>query len=364
MKPNRLTMMKTKIVTTLLAGWLGVLGFETARATTFLQFQSTALGNGWFQYQMSVMDDPFFTVADITGLSINFTNQIEQSGDGTNWGFNGNANGYSDWNFTNGIPARPYQTTFLVHSSQTSWRLATRNFDGAIVSFSLILSEVNPGYQEAVEDGAISQNIVGYGSMPCLVPCDPAAADGSATNFSYALKLLPDVNITHLIQTNGMISGVDFTWDYASTFLLQGSTDLNHWTNVAYISSSPPETAWTTNSSLNSFGQFFRVELVGGEVGNSLPSARSKASITKSSVTAKALVASATPQITRCQLAANKIAVNVSAQTGQTVQVTAVDSHGVIQQSKNVTAQTSLAIVNFDSASLPNPVYFKVAAIQ
>jgi len=350
-------MLKTSIATSLLLGLLGLPGFQTARATTFLQFQSTALGNGWFQYQMTVMNDPFFTTANITGLSINFTNQIAQSGDGTNWGYSGNANGYSNWDFTNGIPARPYQTTFLVHSSETSWRLATKNFDGAIVLFSLMLSDVNPGYQES-----IGQNIIGYANMPCLVPCSPAEADGSATNLNFALKLLPDVNISHLIQTNGVVSGVDFTWDYASVFLLQGSMDMNNWTNIGYISSVPPETVWTTNVSLNSYGQFFRVELVGND--SDQPSVQSSASIAKVSVTTKALIAPATPQITRCQLAGNKIAVNVSAQTGQTVQVSAVNSLGVIQQSQNVTAQSSLAIVNFDPASLPNPVYFKAAAVQ
>jgi len=361
---NKFTMMKTKIALSLLLGWLGLPGFQTAHATTFLQFQSTALGNGWFQYQMSVMNDPFFTKADITGLSINFNNQITQSGDGTNWGYSGEANGYSNWGFTNGIPSPSYQTTFLVHSSETSWRLATKNFDGAIVMFSLMLSDLHPGYAAMTANGTISQNIAGFANMPCLVPCNPAAADGSATHFNFALKLVPDVNINHLIQTNGVVSGVDFTWNYASTFLLQGSMDMNNWTSIAYISSSPPETVWTTNVSLNSFGQFFRVELVGGEVANSLPSARFKADIANSSITTKALVASATPQITRCQLAGNKIAVNVSAQTGETVQVSAVDSQGLIQQSQNVTLQSSLAMVNFDSAALPNPVYFKVAAIR
>jgi len=332
-------------------------GFQTARATTFLQLQSTVLGNGWFQYQMTVMDDPFFTEADITGLSINFTNQTDQSGDGTNWSCSGSSYGYSNWGFTNGFPARPYQTTFLVRSSETSWRLATNNNDGVTILLSLILSAVNP------ESGIFSQNIVGYANMPCLVPCSPDAADGSATNFNYTLKLIPDVNINQLIQTNGVVSGVDFIWDYASVFLLQGSMDMNNWTNIGYISSVPPETIWTTNISLNSFGQFFRVELVGNEDGT--PSAISNVSkVSKPSVVTKALSNSAAPQVTRCQLVNNKIAVNVSAQTGQTVQVSAVNSHGVMQQTQKVTAQSSLAIASFDPATLPSPVYFKVAAVQ
>jgi hypothetical protein len=53
------------------------LGLDTSFGTTFLQFDSTSLGDGWFQYHMQVADDPFFTEADIISLNINFTNQID-----------------------------------------------------------------------------------------------------------------------------------------------------------------------------------------------------------------------------------------------------------------------------------------------
>jgi len=62
-----------------------LLGAQTSLATTFLQFDSTYLGDGWFQYRMDVMNDPFFTEADVTGLGITFTNQIDASTTSPNW---------------------------------------------------------------------------------------------------------------------------------------------------------------------------------------------------------------------------------------------------------------------------------------
>lgn len=335
---------------------LALLGCGTAKATTFLTLQSTYLGNGWFQYQMNVLNDPFFTKANITGLGINFTNQIDQV-DGTNgWSYQ-ETNG---WEFTNGYPARPYSETFLIRSSATSYRLGlATNVDGAIVLMSLVLTEMYPG----IAEGFISGNIVGYAMMPCLVPCDAAEADGSPTNFTYVLKLLPDVSINQLIQTNGNIYGVDFTWDSDSTFLLQGSTDLNNWTNTAYIWSYPTETVWTTNTPLNDYGQFFRVSLIADGHATNLPplaSAFTMASKTK----AKANMSSTTLRVIGSQFVNGKFLVNVATQSGQMVLVQAVNSRGTICQSQQVTAKATSATATFDVGNLPNPVFFNAVAVQ
>jgi len=324
-----------------------------ARATTFLTLQSTCLGNGWFQYQMNVANDPFFTEADIEGLAINFTNQIGQI-DGTNgWSYQG----FNDWEFTNSFPARPYSETFLVQSSETSYRLGQiTNADGAMVLMSLFLAELYPG----VAEGMIGGNIVGYAMMPCLIPCSPAEADGSPTNFVYTLKLLPDVTINQLIQTNGQIYGLDFTWDSASTFLLQGSADMNLWTNVAYIWSYPPETIWTTNTPLNAYGQFFRLAMVAGDQTTNLPPLSSSLALTPKKFVS-AGVAATTPKVTSCRLSGGKVVVTLATQAGQTVQVAAVNSHGTVLQTQQVTTQGSSASVIFGAANLPNPIFFKTA---
>ncbi len=326
----------------------------SARATTFLTLQSTYLGNGWFQYQMNVMDDPFFTEADITGFNVNFTNQINQIGDGTNWSYTGSDQSYSEWSFTNGIPARPYSVTFLMQSSETSWRTATNLYDGAVVLMSLYLTDFNP----LLDGDVVSRNIVGYANMACLVPCDPADADGSPTNFLYTLKLLPDVNINNLIQTNGGVYGVDFDWAYTNTFVLQGTSNFVDWTNIAYIWSYPPETTWTTNVSLLNYGEFFRLELVADGYDTNLPPL-GDAVAPRSSMAANIGQISTTPSVTGCQFANGQVVVNLATQTGQTVQVEAVDGHGAVQQTQQIVAQGTRATVTFNTAGLPNPVFFQ-----
>jgi hypothetical protein len=327
------------------------LGLMSARATTFLTLQSTFLGGGWFQYQMSVMNDPFFTEADITELAINFTNQIGQIDGANGWSYQG-TNG---WEFTNSYPARPYSETFLVQSSETSYRLSmATNYDGALVLMSLVLAEINP----AAAEGIISDNIVGYANMPCLIPCSPDEADGSPTNFVFTLKLLPDISINQLIQTNGQIYGVDFTWDSAATFLLQGSADMNLWTNVAYIWSYPPETVWTTNTPLNASGQFFRMAMVAADQTTNLPPLSSSLALApKKFVTAG--VVGTTPKVTSFRLSGGKAVVNLATHAGQTVLVEAVNAHGAVLQTQQVTAQGPSTTVKFDATTLPSPVFFK-----
>ena len=334
------------------------LGLANAGATTFLTLQSTYLGDGWFQYQMNVLNDPFFTAVQISGFGVNFTNQIDQGNLPSDW--NAYSNGVANWSGPDNYPSRPYELTYLVRSSETSYRLALNtNYDGAIVLFSLFLSEDCPG----VADGIVSANLVGYAQLPCLVPCSPEEADGSPTNYVYDLKFLPDIAINRLIQTNGDIYGVDFTWESDSTFVLQGTADLSNWTNITYLWSYPPETVWTTNVPLNTRGLFFRVALVADGYQTNLPPLTSSlALIPKASVTAS--LTATTPHVTGCRFAQGKMVVNVATQSGQTVQVQALDSHRVVRRSQSVTASGSSATVTFDAASLPSPVFFQAVAVQ
>lgn len=334
------------------------LGLGNVRATTFLQLQSTALGDGWFQYQLQVMNDPFFTEADITWLGIGFTNQIDQSSGSTNWSQVGKDDFYSQWAFTNGIPARPYAQTFLIRSSETAYKLGPMtNFGGAMVLLSLVLSECYPGQ---VGGGVYSQNIVGYAKMPCLVPCAPEEADGSPSNFVYTLKLVPDVQINHLVQDGSGVHGVDFLYDYESTFLLQGSADLNAWTNIDYIWSYPPETKWTTDKALGNYGHFFRVAIVAGTHTTALPPLN-KALQPK--IVKQTSLSATLPHVSGCQFINGKMAVTVAGQPGQVLQVQAINSHQTVLQSQPVMVQGASATVSFDPASLPNPVFFQATLI-
>ena len=88
---------KSFLILVLSFGFLG-LQLGLANATTFLELQSTYLGDGWFQYKMSVMNDPFFREADITGFGMPFTNQARVGTNSSEW-INKSTNGYSSWSF-------------------------------------------------------------------------------------------------------------------------------------------------------------------------------------------------------------------------------------------------------------------------
>ncbi|HSY19720.1 MAG TPA: hypothetical protein VK815_15360 [Candidatus Acidoferrales bacterium] len=337
------------------------LGLGPSFATTFLQFDSTYLGDGWFQYKMHINKDPFFLEADVTQLSVNFTNQIDQSTTSSTWSNSGpdSTYSYSSWESSQGSSTRPYDAVFLMRSSETSYRLGTNVFDSAIVAFSLLLADYTPSF----DGGVYSQNIVGFARMPCLIPCRPEDADGSPASFSYALKLLPDVNITSLIQSNGVVQGVDFLWDYESTFLLQASTDFNSWTNIAYIWSYPPETLWTTNRSLDDFGQFFQISLVASGHATNLPSLNSNVLLAKPAVAKTAIATTSTAsRVSGCQVSGGKIAVKITTQANQNYTVSALDSHKTVRASQSLTATGDSASVCFDTKNLPSPVYFQVAS--
>ncbi len=326
-------------------------GMGTTRATTFLELQSTYLGDGWFQYRMNVMNDPFFTQSDVPGIQIGFTNQIDHSTTATNWFNTDSTNAYSSWSFTGGIsPAPPFGVTWMIRSSETAYKLETNFFKGdAIAQLSLNIASIYPGILSG--SGVFSQNAIGCANLPCLVPCPPEQADGSPTNLVYDLKLAPDVVIKQLILTNGEVRGVDFRWDSEATFVLQSTSDFNNWTNLTYVWSYPPETFWTTNQSLNGRGSFFRLELVtdGHSTNGSL--------ISNSTVKPKS-PRFVPPTITSCRLTNGNIVVGLnSSSPGHVFYVQALDSSLVVRQSQLLSS--GILTASFDPASLPNPVYFR-----
>jgi len=73
-------------------------------------------------------------------------------------------------------------------------------------------------------------------------------------------------------------------------------------------------------------------------------------------------VVTTTPKVTSCRLSGGKAVVNLATQAGQTVQVAAINSHGAVLQTQQVTAQGPSATVKFDAATLPSPVFFKTVA--
>ena len=127
---------------------------------------------------------------------------------------------------------------------------------------------------------------------------------------------------------------------------------------IAYLWSYPPETLWTTNTPLDSYGQFFRLELVadGHQTGLAAHALAAKAAV-------KANLSSGILRVTSCQVAGTNIAVNVSTQPGQSIQVEAINQHGTVLQSQQLVATKSSVTASFDSASLTSPVFFQAVAV-
>jgi hypothetical protein len=340
----------------LIAGSMMVL--RCSLATTFLEFDSSYLGDGWFQYRMQVMNDPFFSAVTIPQLYFHFTNQIDGTASSSDWTNSSDGGSVSDWYSDLNNPSRPYQNVFLMRSAQTSYRLAS--FDHTNSAATAILELSYRDFAPYYISGQAS--VFGYANLPGLIPCDPEAADGSPTNYSFALKLLPDISIQQLFQSNGVVNGIKFSWDYESTLLLQGSADMKSWTNIAYLWSYPPETTWTTNISLTAFGNFFRVELVANGQGTNLPPLNMAGVQNRSVKEKNSLVIAATSRVLGCQVAQGRIAVSVATQPNQSYVVKAVDSHQRVQATQTITATGSSAVAYFDAAGLAAQIYFQVAA--
>jgi hypothetical protein len=327
-------------------------GLGTVGASTFLQLQSSYLGDGWFQYRMNVLSDPFFSQVNVTGIQIGFTNETEHGTSATNWTNTNWTNGYSSWAFDSGTsPQPPFEVTWMIQSAETSYKLQTNLFNGDAIVTSFLDMATKYVYPGIASNGVVSQNVIGCANMPCLVPCPPEEGDNSPTNFVYDLKLAPDVVIQQLVQTNGEIHGVDFGWDSDATFVLQGTTDFKNWTNITYVWSYPPETIWATNQSLNNLGSFFRLQLVTDGHSTNLAPLVSNLKVTPK-LPLKPLL------VTGCRLTDGNMVVGISSSPGQICYVQALDSRLIVRQSQQVTS-SGTANASFDPAGLPNPVFFR-----
>jgi hypothetical protein len=344
--------MKAGLKTCLLVAFIFLFA-GAAMATTSFQLQSTYLGDGLFEYQLNAFNDPFFVQSALVTAQTGFTNEDYPGPASVNWNQESYDNLYSTWGFSGSAPSAPYGVSWQIQGGQTSYKLVTNNFiGGTILQLSVMFSGIYPGISSG--GGVFSQNILGCVSLPSLVPCSPDEAGSSPTNFVYTLRLAPDITINHLIQTNGQISGIDFNWSSAATFMLQGTSDFQNWTNVAVVWSYPPETAWTTNVSLNQFGSCFRLMLMSdGHVTNGA-SLNLGGTVSPNLPMQPALVNS-------CKMVGTNVAVNASITPGGGYLLQAMDSGFVVRQSIPFSSPTSSATVNFNPATLPNPVYFRVA---
>jgi hypothetical protein len=236
-------------------------------ADSFLELESSALGDGWFQYRLKTFDDSFFTHDDVLKIMIDpFTNRLDY---GATLDWTNPAPQITDqaaWQYALLSPSqvRPYERVFLAHSGQTN--ICHTNKLAISVSFTETAAFGTNWTQAA------GQTFIGFVKIPCLMPCPSEAADDNpSTNLLYTLKLVPDIQMQDLVVSNGVPFGFSYNWDYDSTVLLQGTTDFTNWTNIAYVYGTSGNTLWSTNQPLDGYGSWFRVNLISSQHITNLP---------------------------------------------------------------------------------------------
>ncbi|NOS68962.1 MAG: hypothetical protein HOP33_03445 [Verrucomicrobia bacterium] len=237
------------VKSTLIAGIAWTIGLSAGHGRDVLELESRYNGDGWFEYRLRTLEDPFFKAIRFGQLLPDpFTNYVANTlpDHWTNFVYNGVWAGIK---FDATVPQpRINEISFSVKSGSTHFRRATPGF---VTSIFLEFVDLYKG-------GGLG----GYVNLNCLVPCSPEEADGSPPTIVSRIELIPDVKIDQLIFTNGQVHGLTYSWIQPSTVELQASHNLADWMTVARFFGNPPQTTWTTNISFSSFGQFFQLSLI------------------------------------------------------------------------------------------------------
>lgn len=243
--------MKTIRCLLLLAALL-ICGARLAPAASLFEVESAYLGDGWFQYRVKTVGDPLFPVVDVTSFGVPFASRVQYGANPALWISDSTNPNRADWIYDslNPQPAG-YQATFTARSSELGFKTVTTN----AVAYSFVFNSGEPG----------AKNETGFGlaEFAILVPCPPAQSDNSPTNRVSGFEPLPALKIDKLLKSGASFNGVSFSWIGDFTVMLQASSNLNQWRDVARIFGTGASNSWTTNQPLNSQGNFFRLKLVG-----------------------------------------------------------------------------------------------------
>jgi hypothetical protein len=216
-----------------------------------MEVESRYDGDGWFHYRLRTLEDPFLASIDLRQLLPDpfpgyLTNTLPNHWTNSYYGDKWSGLMF-DWTAPQ---PRINEISFSVRSTSRHFRRQANRFHTI-----LYLEFTDPYF---FPGGGIG----GYVNLDCLLPCAPEQADGSPPALISRHEFIPDIKIDELIRTNQDIYGLTFSWAEPSTVELQGSHNLVDWTTVSRFFGNPPRTTWTTNVSLNRFGQFFRLSLI------------------------------------------------------------------------------------------------------
>lgn len=312
-----------------------------------IALESTYLGDGWFRYRLTTVDDPFFAFFDLGSLSVTFENRVEHGPTPEDWGTSTNFGDAAAWEpigpVLPGSQVRPYERTFLVRSSSRHFKQQV----GALITMSF-------GTVGGYHGQATSMNIVGFVNINALVPCPESEADGSPTNLLTKVSIinLPDVEILSLVRNGAATHGVTFRYGEASTLRLDGTADFRSWNKIVYLYGGAGDTTWTTNQSLDTFGNYYRLLLVAeGHVTNLPPL---NASLSPGPLFVAANVNPV--KVLRCAPVADGVEVTIATRPGNTHEISLLDSNARPVQSQSLTASSEVATVRFSTKPLGSVV--------
>jgi hypothetical protein len=302
-------------------------------------FESSYLGDGWFEYSAFTTDDPFFLFLDLPGVLVRFGDVIDAAPLPARW-TNASTASLNSWNFEGiglGDQIRPYRATFRLRSPHTTFK---RLPAGGVVLMSLAIVGGYHGY-------LASANIVGYWIPDALVPCPPEEADGSATNLLVWCPMingLPEPRLTDVVRSGDELLGVEFEYPGPSTVRLEGSRDFRAWTNIAYLYGQSGATTWTTNVSLATYGNFFRLRLVAEGHATDLPPLNSLTPAVLAQ--SKSARTSEAPGM-KCAPPSNDIQLTIGSTPGKTYAISVLDPNLRPAESVQVKASGETTTVRF-----------------
>lgn len=246
--------MKRRLIILLALGCL-VFGAPSLQAADFLRMESSYLGNGWFQYRVTLADDPYFEAASISAFSISFPGRTEYGVGPADWSSSDAVAGEANWTAdTQQVQARPYERTFLVRSSHTTFKTVDQ-----AVRFVGLATPKTQLQSAQVPVGAVFLQLRG------VVPCPPGEADNSSAVHQSSAALRQDLRITALTVVAGVPASLSYEWPYDSTVSLEGSFDFVTWTPIVMISGDAGLTTWNATVPLENSGRFFRLALIANE---------------------------------------------------------------------------------------------------
>lgn len=325
--------MKALMVGWLVVGCLMLMG-PVGMAGTLAQLESRVLGDGWFEYQLTMFQDQYFTTQMLTQCVVPCTNLTEYGPVPLNWAITNQSTHLADWRYQLAAPqTMPYQAVFTTRSASTNWVVST-NF--------MILGLLWPKEIPNHPCGVVSENWAFFMKLAALIPSDfsvpekkrlPSAPDRAPAYLRATAEVLPDIALAP-----GAEGTIHLSWYTNATVRMQQSTDLWQWQDLDVILTTP-QTVWTSPAPGTLDGAGYRAQLVAFGHG--------------AGKRAAALAPAAKLLHVRFVEEA-QVEVAFESVPGQVYEVRAMDLSGVEKRLATCTATGARSVVRMDAAALPS----------